>query len=89
MSGLSCHVWASPVAIHGLSCPMACGNLVPQPRTEPTSTALESTGPPEKSLHVLYLILEMGCDHSIISQTYFVSLQLESASILFLKELIL
>ena len=49
-----------------LSCPVACGTLVPQPGIEPTSPALEggflTTGPPGKSLiylfiFILYLIL--------------------------------
>ena len=44
----------SLVAARGLSCPAACGILVPQPGMEPTSPALEggflTTGPPEKSL---------------------------------------
>ena len=39
----------SVVAMHGLSCPMACGILVPQPEIEPISPALEgeflTTGP--------------------------------------------
>ena len=41
------------VVVHGLSCPLACGILVTQPKIEPTSPALEggvlATGPPEKS----------------------------------------
>ena len=45
---------ASSVAVvRGLSCPAACGILVPQPGIEPTSPALEgrffTTGPPGKS----------------------------------------
>ena len=43
----------SPVVARGLSCPAACGILVPQPGIEPTSPALEggvfNTGPPGKS----------------------------------------
>ena len=31
----------SVVAVHGLSCPAACGILVPQPRIEPASPAME------------------------------------------------
>ena len=42
------------VVMHGLSCPMACEILVPWPKIEPMSPALEgkflSTGPPRKSL---------------------------------------
>ena len=38
---------------HGLSCPVACGILVPPPGIEPASPALEggffTTGPPGKS----------------------------------------
>ena len=41
------------VVVCGLSCPVACGILVPQPGIEPTSPALEgrflTTGPPGKS----------------------------------------
>ena len=41
-----CRAWAlehmgSIVAVHGLSCPVACGTLVPQPGMEPVSPALE------------------------------------------------
>ena len=55
----SCGAWApehvgSVVVAHGLSCPAACGILVPRPGTEPASSALEgrffTTGPPGKSL---------------------------------------
>ena len=61
-----CGTWAlelrrtsSVVVAHGLSCPAACGNLVPRPRIEPASPALEggffTTGQPGESLpiHVL------------------------------------
>ena len=48
----------SVVVVHGLSCPAACGILVPQPGIEPTSPALEdgflTTGPPGRS-HVWIL----------------------------------
>ena len=41
------------VAAHGLSCPSACGVLVPLPGIQPSPTALEgrflTTGPPGKS----------------------------------------
>ena len=61
MPGLSCGMQAlslrcvgSVVAALRLSCPAACGILVPRPRIKPTSPALEgrffSTGPPGKSL---------------------------------------
>ena len=44
----------SLVDAHGLSCPVACGILVPRPGIEPASPALEggffTTGPPGKSL---------------------------------------
>ena len=68
MSVLSCGTWDlsmrcvgsslqcagfSLVVAHGLSCPVACGILVPQPGIDPTSPALEggflTTGPPGKS----------------------------------------
>ena len=46
--------WVFFVA-HGLSRPMPCGILVPQPETEPTSPALEggflTIGPPGRSLN--------------------------------------
>ena len=44
---------SSVVVARGLSCPTACGILVPQPEIEPVSPALEgrffTTGPPGKS----------------------------------------
>ena len=41
----------SPVAVHGLSCSVACGSLVPWPGPEPCiGKWILSTGPPEKSL---------------------------------------
>ena len=44
---------SSVVAVRGLSCPEACGILVPQPGIEPASLALQgrffTTGPPEES----------------------------------------
>ena len=54
---------SSLVAAPGLSCPAACGILVPRPGIEPMFPALEggflTTGPPEKSLFFIFL------DHSI------------------------
>ena len=48
----------SVVAANGLSCPAACGILVPQPGIEPASPALEggflTAGPPGKSLHIFF-----------------------------------
>ena len=48
----------SVAVVRGLSCPTACGILVPWPGTEPPSSALEdgffTTGPPGKS-HKLFL----------------------------------
>ena len=45
------------VAMHGLSCSVACGILVPQPEIKPLSPALKdgflTTGPPRKSLIVV------------------------------------
>ena len=45
----------------GLSCPTACGILVPRPGIEPMSPALEggssTTGPPGKSLKQLSFIV--------------------------------
>ena len=47
----------SVVVVCGLSCPMACGILVPRPRIEPAFTALEggffTTGPPGKSRELI------------------------------------
>ena len=55
------HTGFSLVAAHRLSCPTVCGILVPWPGIEPTSPALEgrflTTGPPGKSLVLLYLLL--------------------------------
>ena len=60
----SCGVWApghvgSVVVAHGLSCPAACGILVPRAGMEPASPALEgeffTTGPRVKSLDLLIL----------------------------------
>ena len=53
MSDLSCGLrdlllWCagfSLVVAHGLSCPVACGILVPQPGIEPASPALEVRSP--------------------------------------------
>ena len=60
MGSLVCSTWAlllrstsSVVVAHGLSCPVACGILVPRPGIEHMSPALEgrffTTGPPGKS----------------------------------------
>ena len=47
---------SSVVVVHGLSCPTACGILIPCPGIEPLSPALEggffTTGLPGKSLDV-------------------------------------
>ena len=52
----------SVAAARGLSCPVACGILVPRPGIEPMSSALESrfltTGPPRKSLELLFSEVE-------------------------------
>ena len=49
---------SSVVVARGLSCPTACGILLPQPGIEPVSPALEgrffTTGPPGKSREVLF-----------------------------------
>ena len=64
VSGLSCGMWDlslqcsgfSRVVVCGLSCPAACGILVPQPEIEPASPASEggflNTGPRGKSQFV-------------------------------------
>ena len=48
----------SVIVGHGLSCPAACGILVPRPRIETVSPALAvqnlATGPPEKSLKLCF-----------------------------------
>ena len=50
----------SVVVVRGLSCPMACGILVPQPGIEPMPPALEGgflvTGPPWSLQDGLFLI---------------------------------
>ena len=47
----------SVVVARGLSCPAACGILVPRPEIEPASSALEggffTTGPPGESQRIL------------------------------------
>ena len=52
--GCQCSSWASLIAGCGLSCPVACGILVPRPGIRLESPALEggflTTGPPGKSL---------------------------------------
>ena len=59
-SGFHCSTWdihwgkqASLAVVRGLSCPLACGILVPWPGMEPTPPALEggllTTGPPGQS----------------------------------------
>ena len=54
MQALSLRCESSVVVARGLSCPKACGILVPRPGIEPASPALEggffTTGPPGKSL---------------------------------------
>ena len=56
--GLRYGTWASLVVALGLSCPSACGILVPQPGIEPASPALEggflTTGPPGKSVSSVF-----------------------------------
>ena len=51
----------------GLSCPVACGILVPRPGIEPASPSMEggffTTGPPRKSLSnklLISLLLSLG-----------------------------
>ena len=55
---LSLRCVSSVVVAHGLSCPTACGILVPQPGIEPASPSLAgrflTTGPPGKSQAYYY-----------------------------------
>ena len=59
----------SVVMAHRLSCPMACGILVPQSEFEPESPALEerflTTGPPRKSCFkktkIFFFFLRSSC----------------------------
>ena len=55
----NCGTRASLTVAHRLSCPAAYGILVPQAGIEPVSPVLEggflSTGPPGKSLYIVYL----------------------------------
>ena len=57
------------VAAQGLSCPTACGILVPPPGTEPMSPALEgkflTTGPPGKSLRSIFQGKIHTCENRI------------------------
>ena len=63
-TGSAVAVLGFPLVLHGLSCPAACGILVPRPWIEPTSPALEAgfltTGPPGKfpipSLNISFLL---------------------------------
>ena len=63
--------YGSQVVALGLSCPMACGILVPLPGIESMSLALEggfiTTGPPGKSLlpflHLCHLVLPRSMPH--------------------------
>ena len=66
----SCGTWApecagSVVAERRLSCPMACGILVPRPGIEPESVALVggflTTGPPGKSLYMFKYVQFIVC----------------------------
>ena len=56
MGSVVCSMQALSVVACRLSCPAACGILVPRPRIEPMSPALEgrffTTGPPGKSRNV-------------------------------------
>ena len=51
--------WTLVVVMHGLSCSVACGILVPQPEIKPSSPALKgkflTPGPPRKSLNQLLI----------------------------------
>ena len=53
------------VAARGLSCPAACGILVPRPGIEPASPALAggflTTGPPGKSPERILIIYSFWC----------------------------
>ena len=57
--GLHCSVRVSSVAVHGLSCPMACGILVSRSGIEPLSSALEggflTTEPAGMSLIICFV----------------------------------
>jgi len=50
--------WFSSCGIHGLSCPAACGLLVPSSGIEPTSPSWQggflTTGPPRKSPDIFF-----------------------------------
>ena len=64
MLSLSCSAWVpgrvgSAAVVFRLSCPIACGILVPGPGIEPTSPALEgrfltTTRPPGKSQTIFF-----------------------------------
>ena len=59
-----CSAQVSLVVVCGLTCPTACGILVPQPGIEPMSPALEggflTTGPPGKSQNNVLLIRKLS-----------------------------
>ena len=60
MQALSLRRTSSVVVARRLSCPVACGILVPRPGIEPASLALEggfsTTGPPAKSQEYFFCI---------------------------------
>ena len=63
-SGVAVHGLESTgraVTVHGLTCPVVCGLVVPGPGVEPLSPTLAgrllTTGPPEKSLIYSFFLL--------------------------------
>ena len=54
----------SEIVAHGLSCPMACGSLIPGPGIKSMSPALAggflTIGPLGKSYHLFFLFKEKG-----------------------------
>ena len=71
MLGLCCCVWTfssymrtSLIVVCGLSCPVACGILVPQPGIEPVFPALEggsfTTGPAGKSPECIFVRIKFN-----------------------------
>ena len=84
----------SAVGVHGLSCFMACGVLVPWPGIEPTSLMLQggflTTGPLGKSLFFYFLLFVslllnyISCRH-YMAESYFL-IQFENLCLLKLRQ---
>ena len=68
---LSLLSWCAGSRVCGLSCPTACGILVPWPAIEPMPPALEgrflTTGPPGKSLYHHFYLRKRECSSQVLT----------------------